>query len=145
MYDDKTGSISQVDKVPETSRGVIVYGEFTSPPPPSLPGTRKLKSVLQKYEADPNRAALLAEARRQFGKTVANGGSESLRSLRLQAGLSQDQLAVKCATAQSHIAKIELGQTDPGTDTIARIAESIGQPAERVFAAVRAQRSKRNV
>ena len=88
---------------------------------------------------------LMAEARRQFGKTVADGESVSLRSLRLEAGLSQDQLAVKCVTAQSHIAKIELGQTDPGTDTIVRIAESIGQPAERVFAAVRAQRSKRNV
>jgi predicted transcriptional regulator len=100
--------------------------------------------VLQKYETDAQKAALISDARRQFARTVLDSGDhQSLRSLRLEAGLSQDQLAAKCATAQSHIAKIELGQTDPGTDTIARIAESVGQPADRVFAAIRSLRAKR--
>jgi DNA-binding XRE family transcriptional regulator len=104
----------------------------------------RLRSVLQKYETDPQKAALISDARRQFAKTVLDSGDhQSLRSMRLEAGLSQDQLAAKCATAQSHIAKIELGQTDPGTDTIARIAESVGQPADRVFAAIRSLRTKR--
>lgn len=104
----------------------------------------RLRSVLQKYETDAHKAALISDARRQFAKTALDSGDhQSLRSMRLEAGLSQDQLAAKCATAQSHIAKIELGQTDPGTDTIARIAESVGQPADRVFAAIRSLRTKR--
>lgn len=104
----------------------------------------RLRSVLQKYETDVTKAALISDARREFAKTVLDKeGHQSLRAMRLDAGLSQDQLAAKCATAQSHIAKIELGQTDPGTDTIARIAESIGQPADRVFAAIRSLRTKR--
>ena len=138
-----TGSKSPADKTPESSPSVILYREFSPPPAPSLPGTTRLRSILQKYEKDTQKAALIADARRQFAKTALEGEAESLRSLRLEAGLSQDQLAEKCGTAQSHIAKIELGQTDPGTDTIVRIAESIGQSPERVFAAVRFQRSKR--
>jgi transcriptional regulator with XRE-family HTH domain len=44
-------------------------------------------------------------------------------------------------TAQSHVANIELGKTDPSTDTIAGLAEALQVDSGMVFAAVRAQRA----
>lgn len=86
-----TGSKSAADKTPESSPSVIVYREFLPPPPPSLPGTMRLRSVLQKYETDAHKAALITDARRQFSKTVlGDEAHQSLRSMRLESGLSQE-------------------------------------------------------
>ena len=56
---------------------------------------------------------------------------------RLAAGLSQTQLAEKIGTAQSHIALIEQGKNDPGTDLITRIAEALTLTAETESGPVR--------
>ncbi|MBI4696154.1 MAG: helix-turn-helix domain-containing protein [Gammaproteobacteria bacterium] len=86
-------------------------------------------------------AELVAEARRKLSRELDSIEPESLASLRLAAGLSQAQLAARVGTSQPHIARIEMGKTDPGTDLIARIAEALEQNASRIFAAVRTQRA----
>ncbi len=45
----------------------------------------------------------------------------ALREARLAAGLSQRALAVRAGTAQSVIARIERGQTDPSVGTLRRL------------------------
>ena len=68
-----------------------IQGKFL-PPPPSFSGAMRLRSVLQKYETDATKAALITDARRQFAKAVlGNEAQQSLRSMRLEAGLSRDQ------------------------------------------------------
>jgi transcriptional regulator with XRE-family HTH domain len=49
-----------------------------------------------------------------------------LREARTRAGLSQRALAKRAGTAQSVIARIELGATSPAWDTLATLLESCG-------------------
>ena len=49
-----------------------------------------------------------------------------LRIARRRAGLSQRELASRADTAQSVVARIELGQTSPTWDTLARLVAAAG-------------------
>src|SRR5688572_16052261 len=49
-----------------------------------------------------------------------------LRSARTQAGLSQRELALKARTAQSVVARIELGENSPSWDTMTRLIRASG-------------------
>jgi transcriptional regulator with XRE-family HTH domain len=49
-----------------------------------------------------------------------------IRQARNQAGLSQRVLARRARTAQSVVARIELGTTSPSMDTIARLLRAAG-------------------
>jgi transcriptional regulator with XRE-family HTH domain len=49
-----------------------------------------------------------------------------LRKAREQAGLSQRELAARARTAQSVVARIELGETSPSWDTLMRIIKAAG-------------------
>lgn len=80
--------------------------------------------------------SLRVEAAHELARVDVN-----LATLRLNAGLSQSDLANLVGTSQSHIAKIENGKNDPGTDFIDKLAIALGQPATNVFGAVRASRS----
>ena len=52
--------------------------------------------------------------------------SELLREARSAAGLSQRRLAMKAKTAQSVVARIELGETSPSWDTLMRLLRAAG-------------------
>jgi transcriptional regulator with XRE-family HTH domain len=49
-----------------------------------------------------------------------------LREARLRAGLTQRALARRAGTAQSVVARIEQGRTDPSTATLARLLAAAG-------------------
>jgi DNA-binding XRE family transcriptional regulator len=135
------GSNLPAAKPPETSRSVVVYHEFAPPAPEPLKNWKPLQALVDELENDPEMAPLMAEARKEFAQSVYPNEHNSLRALRMLAGLAQIQLAKKSGTAQSHIARIELGQTDPSTDTIVRIAQALNVTPEQVFAAVRIHRA----
>jgi DNA-binding XRE family transcriptional regulator len=122
----------------------VLVGQFFPTSAPALGRTRSLRSVLAKRENVPRFSGYLAEARKQLAREAfPNRDKRSLQGLRLAAGLSQTQLAEKIGTAQSHIALIEHGKNDPGTDLITRIAEALGIESEVVFSAIRAARNER--
>src|SRR5688500_17228862 len=52
--------------------------------------------------------------------------SELLRAARERAGLTQRQLARKARTAQSVVARIELGETSPSWSTLVRLLKAAG-------------------
>lgn len=54
------------------------------------------------------------------------GPSNLLRSAREAAGLTQRELARKARTAQSVVARIELGETSPSWSTLARLLKAAG-------------------
>jgi predicted transcriptional regulator len=69
-----------------------------------------------------------------FGDSIQNGRREiaswmdsktTLRSLRLAAGLSQEQLAAAMDTSQSQIARIESRRQDVSLSTMERLAEAL--------------------
>jgi transcriptional regulator with XRE-family HTH domain len=49
-----------------------------------------------------------------------------LRDARIRAGLSQRRLAHRAGTAQSVVARVELGETSPGWDTLVRLLAAAG-------------------
>lgn len=52
--------------------------------------------------------------------------SRKIRSLRLAAGLTQDELAAKSGLAQSHICRLELGQHSPNGATLEKLSRALG-------------------
>ncbi|MFF3005034.1 helix-turn-helix domain-containing protein [Kitasatospora sp. NPDC057940] len=58
--------------------------------------------------------------------------AETLRRLRLEAGLTGDRLSVRCGISQSKISKIETGKLTPTLVDVERILRALGAPAALV-------------
>jgi transcriptional regulator with XRE-family HTH domain len=56
-----------------------------------------------------------------------------LERLRLEAGLTQAELAHRVGTTQAAISKIETGRTVPGLDLLDRLAAALGRPIRLMF------------
>jgi uncharacterized protein len=54
------------------------------------------------------------------------GAGQLLADARTRAGISQRELARKARTAQSVVARIELGETSPSWTTLARLLQAAG-------------------
>lgn len=119
--------------------GLIHKFEFSAPRSLPLPGSVNVDALVKEAEADTNKAAYMQRARKRLAATLYADEPETLSALRLAAGYSQAQLADKASTSQPHIARIERGQTDPGTDMVARIAKALGVDEMRVYRAIRKQ------
>ena len=57
-----------------------------------------------------------------------------LRQLRLEAGLTQAELARRTGIHRPNIARVEAGRHTPSLETLSRLATAIGVPATRVLA-----------
>jgi transcriptional regulator with XRE-family HTH domain len=57
---------------------------------------------------------------------VQESAAKIVQRARLKAGLSQRALATKAATAQSVVARVELGLASPSWDTLARLLGAAG-------------------
>ncbi len=71
-----------------------------------------------------------------FGTTMDVDGVKlgaRLRSLRVQAGLTQAELARRTGIHRPNIARVEAGRHTPSLETLARLAQAIGVPTTRVF------------
>jgi transcriptional regulator with XRE-family HTH domain len=55
-----------------------------------------------------------------------HGAAELLSTARVRSGLSQRELARKARTAQSVVARIELGETSPSWTTLGRLLKGAG-------------------
>lgn len=119
----------------------VIYREFAAPRPVPLADTVSLESLIARCAVDAPLSAEMSEARRQLAGSLYADAPASLSALRLEAGLSQAQLAERVETSQPHIARIERGVTDPGTETIARIARALEVDEVVIFRAVRRQLS----
>ncbi|WP_316526807.1 helix-turn-helix domain-containing protein [Kitasatospora brasiliensis] len=67
----------------------------------------------------------------QLGRSKADL-AETLRNLRLEAGLTGDRLSVRCGISQSKISKIETGKLTPSLVDVERILRALGAPAALV-------------
>lgn len=81
----------------------------------------------------------MAAARKKVSAELYQDEPDTLSALRLAAGLSQTQLAGLARTTQPYIARIERGQTDPGTNMISRIAAALKVDETTAFKAIRNQ------
>lgn len=124
---------------PKSSPSALFRFDDAIKTPRPLQNTTPFSSMMADYELKPELAAVLQEARKKLANKAYNDESHSLSALRLGAGLSQSSLANLSGTSQSHIARIEAGKTDPGTQLIVKIAAALGVEAETAFTAIRHQ------
>lgn len=89
----------------------------------------------ERLSADPRKRQALERARRRIANEIDSASYFSLAKLRLQAGLSQAQLAALIGTRQPGIARLEKGQTDPTASTIEKLSIALGVPPEKVLGA----------
>jgi ribosome-binding protein aMBF1 (putative translation factor) len=96
----------------------------------------ELDDYIEEQEQDPQRRALLAEARRRLaGELYIDAPAKALVRMRMARGLSQRQLASIMETSQSHIALLEAGATDPRLGTVERLAKVLDQALPDVVSA----------
>ena len=125
------------------SSAPVFYREFCATRPIPLANSVRLESLLSEFESEPEMLVEMSQARRQLASTLYKDEPETLSALRLAAGLSQAQLAKLVETSQPHVARIERGVTDPGTEMIARIAHALNIDEITAFRAIRLQLSSR--
>jgi transcriptional regulator with XRE-family HTH domain len=65
-----------------------------------------------------------------------------LRRLRLEAGLTQEQLGLEADLRRTFVSLLELGQQQPSITTIFKLAKSLGRSAQDVVAQVELEMSQ---
>lgn len=112
------------------------YTVATEPADNGTPMTRR-----ERLSKDPRKSAALQRARRRIAQELDGRSAFSITKLRLDAGLSQAELASMMGTQQPAIARLEKGQIEPQISTIEKLAEVFGVPPEKVFNAFISTRS----
>lgn len=96
-----------------------------------------IDDLVEGWECDPETKAALIEARRWLSKVTPDADGETIRTLRLERGMTQRQLAAALETSQSHIARIENSSCDPLYSTMQRLADVLGIDMNTLDTAVR--------
>lgn len=109
---------------------LVFEGALTQPE--VIGGATPIVNYSKTSAAKSGRAAALAKARQKLAGELA---ASPLATLRLRAGLSQQQIAERMGVSQPQVARCEQGKHDPGTETIARLAEALGVSIAEVFEA----------
>lgn len=93
--------------------------------------------------SDPRKKAAIQRARQKIAAAIDDASEFSLSKLRLQAGLSQAQLAQRIGSQQPAIARLEKGAVDPGVSTITKIADALAVTPQAVLTALIATKNAR--
>jgi len=125
------GPSSESSEVRSQPHIMLVFdGALTQPE--VIGGAMAMANYANSSAAKPGRAEALAKARQRLAGGLA---ASPLAALRLRAGLSQQQVAERMGVSQPQVARCEQGRHDPGTETIARLADALGVPVAEVFQA----------
>lgn len=111
----------------------IDFPTFTVSAEPIENGTAR--SRRERISAYPRKVAALQRARLKIAGELDTNPAFSVTKLRLNAGLSQAQLATLLNTQQPAIARLEKGQTEPQLSTLQKLAEAFGVPIDVVCTA----------
>lgn len=107
----------------------VAVSYFSPPPVRGEP----IANLVRAIESDEGGADRLQRARQRLSARLALT-NRGIRTLRLNAGLSQSQLAEKTGLTQPQIATFERGQGNPTVATLRRIAEVLGVRASELAA-----------
>lgn len=77
-----------------------------------------------------------------FNQTVARAFGQALRQLRVERGISQDNLALRCNIERSYLGKIERGEHMASFDAFLKIAEGLQVDASDFVTQVEAHLSE---
>jgi ribosome-binding protein aMBF1 (putative translation factor) len=100
----------------------VIYFNFAIEPELQLPPEFvSIDTLVDEVEANEAGRAAMADARRWVGERYYSDAPQGLAAFRLAKGWSQKRLAQELGTSQSHIARIEAGQSDPQISTVRRL------------------------
>lgn len=102
---------------------MVIHLHPTGQPRASGSNTR-FKQLLRDLEAQPETREELAAARKELSAKLYP--AKGLAALRLDAGLSQAELARRLNIQQSHVSRYEAGRAEPGIDKAADMACALG-------------------
>jgi ribosome-binding protein aMBF1 (putative translation factor) len=113
---------------------------FISHQPSKAQTARGLSSAdrAERIRGNPARAAAVRAGRQRLARVVShfNPTGKPLSTLRLEAGLSQSELAARMDMQQPNIARLEKKPGDPSMTTLKRLAAALGVTVDAVVAAV---------
>lgn len=113
---------------------IVAVSRFSPERPHSgVAGSVRIDDFVAELESDPEWAAELEQSRMELAKQL--GDVASLASMRLARGLSQRELARRIGASQPQIARLELGQGNPGVATLRKLANELGVRIEQVLLA----------
>lgn len=120
-FDDTLGLPESVTK---TNQKVIFFPQPVAPESPQ--GYKSIDDLVSKFEASDKGRAALARGRAWVAKEFYSGDGDTIRTLRLNRGMSQADLADRLGTSQSHVARIERGTENLLIGTCRRLCEALG-------------------
>lgn len=122
----KTSSSNVIGlQVGTATRGDVVhYASFEAAKFPQPAGCVSISDHIARREEHPDRRALLAAARAELAEALY-GGRETVATLRMKRGWSQQQLADAMGTSQPQVARIESGRLDPQLSTLRKLSNAL--------------------
>lgn len=115
----------------EPNTAVAVSASYVAPVEVSGKSIDDLVGAIQQQEGG---EARLQRARQRLSSMLAAKQPQSIRTMRLNAGLSQTQLAELTGLSQPQIATMERPNSNPTIDTLKKIAEALGVGLSAVVA-----------
>jgi DNA-binding XRE family transcriptional regulator len=113
---------------------IVAVDRFaTGRPRSGIGGSIHIDDFVAQLGNDPEWAAELENSRKELAEELGLG--HSLASMRLARGLSQRELARRIGASQPQIARLELGQGNPGVATLRKLARELGVRIEQVLLA----------
>lgn len=107
----------------------VSFGEWQAPKV-DHPDSMTMQEFVASLEAE-GYAADIAQGRRDLASWI--DGKTTLRSLRLAAGFSQEQLAAAMETSQPQIARLESGRQDLSLSTMRRLAKALNVDVHQIL------------
>jgi DNA-binding transcriptional regulator YiaG len=115
----------RVSAVCSEASSIIVVDRSQARPVP--PGVQLLDAFLDEFEARPEIAELLPDARRDLSAgCIAEGAPLTLRILRLNQGMSQKEFAAALRTSQAAVSAYENRSRRPNEDMIRSMSAVLG-------------------
>ncbi len=112
--------------------GVVVQCEFSVKPTPLSQKNKRFGSLLDRINADDDLRSEMKAARSWVADTFVSQEGDTIRSLRMKNGWSQQDFADRLDSTQAQVARIEKGNTDPRRSTCKKIREALGITAEKL-------------
>lgn len=121
---DSAKFVREVEALLPTSHGAVVY-QLPLRVEPCRAGSLDADQLVEELSKDPEFAAQIREARPLVAETLYKG-TRTLAVLRLERGMSQQDLARAAGTSQPDISFYECGRRQPTLGTARRIATALG-------------------
>ncbi|WP_196248194.1 helix-turn-helix domain-containing protein [Pseudomonas chlororaphis] len=112
--------------------GVVVQFSASFPPAPLAKKNSAFAGLLGRIEADSSLSEELKKARASVADEFYDEEGETIKSLRLKNGWSQQKFSELLGTTQAQVARLEKGNIDPHRSTCKRLRQVLNISAEKL-------------